>query len=291
VNAKRLSRIAAGIAIVTALGVVGIITRNVLWPDDPDASLQRAGGKVLGDMTGYVGRVDRESRTVDVSASPLGIRPVAIVLTNDTAIEVNGKQGAIGDLWKDLPVRVYYEVRDNTRYATSIQVTSGDALAASPAGKEPAATAPAGAPSAPTPPAAQATAPAPTAPVAATAPAATPAPSRQATSTAPSSTASAPTSSAATANAPRSPASAPVASKPAPPAAVAAPSVPFVPASARVTEPTPAPPTAATPAPATESASVGSSGVASGTGRPAPAESETDGSAAIDWLLKGAGRR
>src|SRR5262249_49199902 len=110
VNAQRLSRIAAGIAIVTALGVVGIITRNVLWPDDPDASLQHAGGKVLGDMSGYVGRVDRESRTVDVSASPLGIRPVAIVLTNETAIVVNGKQGAIGDLWKDVPVRVYYEV-------------------------------------------------------------------------------------------------------------------------------------------------------------------------------------
>ena len=69
-TAQRLSRIAAGIAIVTALGVAGLVTRNVLWPDDPDASLQRSGGKMLGDMAGYVGRVDREARTVDISTSP-----------------------------------------------------------------------------------------------------------------------------------------------------------------------------------------------------------------------------
>jgi hypothetical protein len=54
-------------------------------------------------------------------------------------------------------------------------------------------------------------------------------------------------------------------------------------------EPTTAPSQAT--APATESASVGSSGVTPSVGRPAPGESETDGSAAIDWLLKGAGRR
>ena len=118
-TAQRLSRIAAGIAIVTVLGVTALVTRNVLWPDDPDASLQRNGGKVMGDMAGYVGRVDREARTVDISTSPLGIRPVVLLVTNETAIVVNGKQGAIGDLWKDLPVRVLYEVRDNARYATS----------------------------------------------------------------------------------------------------------------------------------------------------------------------------
>jgi len=90
VTAQRLSRIAAGIAIVTVLGVTALVTRNVLWPDDPDASLQRNGGKVMGDMAGYVGRVDREARTVDISTSPLGIRPVVLLVTNETAIVVNG---------------------------------------------------------------------------------------------------------------------------------------------------------------------------------------------------------
>ena len=241
------------------------MTRNVLWPDDPDASLQRSGGKMLGDLAGYVGRVDREARTVDISTSPLGIRPVVLVVTNETAIVVNGKQGAIGDLWKDLPVRVFYEVRDNARYATSIQVTSGDALAASPGGRDatPAGPAPVSAPT-------------PAAPVA---------------STAPPSTVTRPA--AAPSAAPGSPArpSAPAASTPAAstPTQVAPPAVPVVPAAARIVEPTPAkaPATSAAASPATESASVGSSRAT----RPAPAEPDADGSAAIDWLLKGAGRR
>ena len=254
-TAQRLSRIAAGIAIVTVLGVAGLVTRNVLWPDDPDASLQRSGGKMLGDMAGYVGRVDREARTVDISTSPLGIRPVVLVVTNETAIAVNGKQGAIGDLWKDLPVRVFYEVRDNARYATSIQVTSGDALAASAGSKD---TAPA-----------QASAPTLPAPAAAAAPPAAPvSPAR-----------------------PSAPA--PVASKAMPAASTPAPiapgAVPVAPAAVRVAEPTPAkaPATSAAASPAAESASVGSSRAT----RPAPTEPDADGSAAIDWLLKGAGRR
>jgi hypothetical protein len=292
VTAQRLSRIAAGIAIVTVLGVTALVTRNVLWPDDPDASLQRNGGKVMGDMAGYVGRVDREARTVDISTSPLGIRPVVLVVTNETAIVVNGKQGAIGDLWKDLPVRVLYEVRDNARYATSIQVTAGDSLAASPAAKDPAPasatptpTKESQAPSVATSPA-PATAPPPVAP-APVAPATPPKPP------APPAVATKPT--------PVAPAPVPVALPPAvvttppavvtaPPAVVAAPPAPVAqPPAPRVAEPAvPRVPVAATPStPSAESASVGSSRAA----RPEPTESEADGSAAIDWLLKGTGRR
>jgi hypothetical protein len=299
VTAQRLSRIAAGIAIVTALGVAGLVTRNVLWPDDPDASLQLSGGRMLGDMAGYVGRVDREARTVDISASPLGIRPVVLLVTNDTAIVVNGKQGAIGDLWKDLPVRVFYEVRDNTRYATSIQVTAGDALAASPGGQD---AAPASGASSPTvdPPASGATpretkaasAPASPAP-ASTPPPVTSAPPPAAPPTAATRPVAEPPASAV--NPARPPTPAAVATKPTPvappPASVAPPPAAAPPPAPRVAEPVPAkvPATTAASTPATESASVGSSRVA--VPRPAPAESDADGSAAVDWLLKESGRR
>jgi hypothetical protein len=261
VTAQRLSRIAAGLAIVTALGVTALVTRNVLWPDDPDASLQRNGGKVMGDITGYVGRVDRKARTVDISSSPLGIRPVVLVVTNETAIVVNGKQGAIGDLWKDLPVKVYYEVRGNARYATSIQVTAGDSLAAFPVTKDEATAAPASPPAADRPAAAVSTKET-KAPSVATSPTLVTSP---APPMVPVSVATKPT---------------PVAQ---PPAAVAQPPAP------RVEEPAVArgPATATTSASSAESASVGSSRAA----RPAPAEPDADASAAIDWLLKGAGRR
>ena len=305
-TAQRLSRIAAGIAIVTVLGVTALVTRNVLWPDDPDASLQRNGGKVMGDMAGYVGRVDREARTVDISTSPLGIRPVVLLVTNETAIVVNGKQGAIGDLWKDLPVRVLYEVRDNARYATSIQVTAGDSLAASPAAKDsaPASATPTPtkepqAPSVATSPvpatAPPSVAPAPVAPATPPKPPAPPAVATKPTPVAPAPVPVAPRPAVAPAPpavvaAPPAPVGPPPAVVTAPPAVVAAPPAPVAqPPVPRVAEPAvPRVPVATTPStPSAESASVGSPRDA----RPAPTESETDGSAAIDWLLKGAGRR
>jgi hypothetical protein len=306
VTAQRLSRIAAGIAIVTVLGVTALVTRNVLWPDDPDASLQHNGGKVMGDMAGFVGRVDREARTVDISTSPLGIRPVVLLVTNDTAIVVNGKQGAIGDLWKDLPVRVLYEVRDNTRYATSIQVTAGDSLAAtpgtaaSPGTREPATPAPASLPVPDRPAAAagtketkapsEATSPAPVAPPAPPMPTAPPSSPKPA---APASVATKPAPVApppAAVALPSKPVAQPPAAVAQPPAAVAQPPAAVAqPPAPRVAEP-PAPrvpATAATSGASAESASVDSSRAA----RPAPAESDADGSAAIDWLLKEGGRR
>ena len=305
-TAQRLSRIAAGIAIVTVLGVTALVTRNVLWPDDPDASLQRNGGKVMGDMAGYVGRVDREARTVDISTSPLGIRPVVLLVTNETAIVVNGKQGAIGDLWKDLPVRVLYEVRDNARYATSIQVTAGDSLAASPAAKDsaPASATPTPtkepqAPSVATSPvpatAPPSVAPAPVAPATPPKPPAPPAVATKPTPVAPAPVPVAPRPAVAPAPpavvaAPPAPVAPPPAVVTVPPAVVAAPPVPVAqPPVPRVAEPAvPRVPVATTPStPSAESASVGSPRAA----RPEPTESESDGSAAIDWLLKGPGRR
>jgi hypothetical protein len=310
VNAQRLSRIALGIAVVTVLGVTGLVTRNLLWPDDPDASLQRTGGKVLGDMAGYVGQVDREAHTVDVSSSPLGIRPVVVVVTNDTAIVVNGKQGGLGDLWKDLPVRVYYEVRDNARYATSIQVNSGDTLASSPAGTvsapasetkpvvEPPASvdaketkAPPAQASAPVQPAP--TSPPPSPPLAVQPP---PSPSPPVLTGARTPTPGPP---AAVVSPPRFSSTPPAVTPPPPPARTAEPARAKAPAIVaappRASEPAApraeesAPSRANEPAPprASESASISSPRVVT----PAPSDSDGDGSAAIDWLLKGSGRR
>ena len=127
-TARGLSGIAGAVAIVAVLVVTAMATWSVLRPSDHETP-QIAGGPALGDLTGYVGRVDRESRTIDVSTSLLGVRPVILNVTNDTSIMVRGKQGALGDLSKDMPVRVSYEVRDDVKYVTSIQVVTEEAQA------------------------------------------------------------------------------------------------------------------------------------------------------------------
>jgi hypothetical protein len=126
-TARGLSRIAGAVAIVAVLVVTAMVTWSVLRPSDHESTTQVAGGPALGDLTGYVGRVDRESRTIDVSTSLLGVRPVILNVTNDTSIMVRGKQGGLGDLSKDMPVRVFYEVRDDVKYVTSIQVVTEEA--------------------------------------------------------------------------------------------------------------------------------------------------------------------
>lgn len=127
VTAQRASRIAGGLAFVAVLSVVGAVAWSLLNPSDPGPALPLAEGPALGDVTGYVGRVDPSARTVDVADNLFGLRPVMMVLTNDTSIMVGGKQGAIGDLSKDTPVRAFYEVRNDIKYVTSILVITDQA--------------------------------------------------------------------------------------------------------------------------------------------------------------------
>lgn len=126
---QRVSRIIGGVAILGVLMIAAMVTWSVLRPADPGPSLPLAEGPALGDLTGYVGRVDRAARTLHVTDNLLGLRPVMLVVTDDTTIKVDGKQGALGDLSKDVPVRVFYEVRGDVKYVTSLQVITGGAQA------------------------------------------------------------------------------------------------------------------------------------------------------------------
>jgi hypothetical protein len=138
VTTQTLSRIAGGIAIVAVLVVSGMVAWSVLQRSDPDPSGQQAEGPRadevarLGDLTGYVGQVDPDTHTIVVAASPLGADPVMLVVTGDAAVTVHGQQGALGDLSKDMPVRVLYEVRNEVKHATSIQVIAESAHTAAP---------------------------------------------------------------------------------------------------------------------------------------------------------------
>lgn len=135
-TAQGLSRVAGGVAIVAVLVVTGLVTWSYMNRSEHEFIPSQAGGPALGDLTGYVGRVDREARTIDVSESLLGIRPTLLTVTSDTSILVRGKQGGIGDLSKDMPVRVFYEVRNDVKYVTSLQVMTEDTQTARSAADE-----------------------------------------------------------------------------------------------------------------------------------------------------------
>jgi hypothetical protein len=272
VTTQGLSRIAGGIAIVAVLVVSGMVAWSVLRHQDPDlagqAEAPRSGEPVrLGDLTGYLGQIDAAGGTIVVAANPTGADPVTLAGANDASVTVNGKQGGLADLAKDMPVRVFYEVRNEVKHVTSIQVVADYQQAAKPApeakppeAKPPAETRPAveakpavevkpavGSRPAPPPPA-QAQVPVERKPPVESKP---PAESKPPVDIKPG----APTV-----------ARPPVAPAPSPTPAPSAPAVAPRPAAAPPVEAPPAPP-------------------------PAPAARDDDGSAAVDWLLKGAGRR
>ena len=112
---------------VVVLGAAALMLWPLLWPSDPDTSVQLVNGRLVGETSGYVGRVDRDARTVDVSSSLVGWRPVVLVVNEHTAIQVQDRPGEIGDLVKDLPVRVSYEVVGDKRLAKSIEVITDEA--------------------------------------------------------------------------------------------------------------------------------------------------------------------
>jgi len=111
---------------VVVLGAAAMMLWPLLWPPDPDASVQLVNGRLIGETSGYVGRVDRAAQTVDISSSLVGWRPIMVVVNDQTSIMVQNRQGGFGDLLKDLPVRVSYEVVGDRRLAKSIEVVTED---------------------------------------------------------------------------------------------------------------------------------------------------------------------
>ena len=122
----RTIRLVAGGGMVVVLGAAAMMLWPLLWPPDPDASVQLVNGRLIGETSGYVGRVDRTAQTVDISSSLVGWRPIMVVVNDQTAIMVQNRQGGFGDLLKDLPVRVSYEVVGDRRLAKSIEVVTED---------------------------------------------------------------------------------------------------------------------------------------------------------------------
>jgi hypothetical protein len=141
-------RIRLAIAVTFTLLVAGAaLVGPGLWGAAPDDPVQLVSGRLIGDTAGYVAGVDRERRTVAVSRSVFGWRPVVFSVNPDTVITVQSREGALGDLASDMLVRVTYEIVGAARIARSIEIGAPRAdpppsVVAPPAGTVPTASAP-----------------------------------------------------------------------------------------------------------------------------------------------------
>jgi hypothetical protein len=119
---RALARLALAVTVVLLVGAAVLVVSPAFWVADPEESVRLVHGRMIGDTGGHIVGVDRERRTVAISRSLFGWRPVVVSVTPETIITVNKLEGAFGDLARDLPVRVTYEVVGGARLAHAIDI-------------------------------------------------------------------------------------------------------------------------------------------------------------------------
>ena len=106
-----------------------VLMSPLIWPPDPDASLEIKNGQLVGETIGYVWQTDADTGTIHVTSSLVGLRRTAVTVTAGTKITVGDKYGAFADLVRNVHVRVLYESHDHVRLASSIEVFGQGAVA------------------------------------------------------------------------------------------------------------------------------------------------------------------
>ena len=89
--------------------------------------------KVAREVEGTVKRVDPGAKSVQVSAGLLGLFGATLEVTDETKINVGGKDGSLMDIREGAKVKASYESRDGKNVAKSIDVMPGEEKASSPA--------------------------------------------------------------------------------------------------------------------------------------------------------------
>jgi len=78
------------------------------------------------EVEGTVKKVDPATKSVQVSSGLLGIFGATLEVTDQTKINVQGKDGSLADIREGARVKASYESRDGKNVATSIDVMAAE---------------------------------------------------------------------------------------------------------------------------------------------------------------------
>jgi Cu/Ag efflux protein CusF len=78
------------------------------------------------EVEGTVKKVDPAARSVQVSSGLLGIFGATLEVTDQTKINVQGKDGSLADIREGAKVKASYESRDGKNVAKSIDVMAAE---------------------------------------------------------------------------------------------------------------------------------------------------------------------
>ena len=93
----------------------------MLWPSDPvDPTLAAGTGPSQGETVGWISKV--EANTIHVSSGPFGGGVIPLLVTRQTRITVGSKEGWFDDIRPGGQVKVSYEISHGQRRARSVQL-------------------------------------------------------------------------------------------------------------------------------------------------------------------------
>jgi hypothetical protein len=111
------------LTIGAAVGSLGLLTAVVLllWPADPtDYGFSSGREQADGETVGWVSKV--ESNTIHVNSGPFGGGVVPLVVTKHTKITVGAKEGWFEDIRPGGQVKVAYELYHGKRLARTVEL-------------------------------------------------------------------------------------------------------------------------------------------------------------------------
>lgn len=132
------------LALVTTLGAVlaaaPALAQMQPSPSRPGPPASAPAEKKILEVEGKVSQVDHAKKTLKISSGFLGLGGATMSLTDETKVQVNGKDASIAEIRQGTKVKATYESQNGQNIAKSIEVKPEEAPAASPATRPGAAT-------------------------------------------------------------------------------------------------------------------------------------------------------
>jgi hypothetical protein len=117
-----LSALAVAAVIIAASRLAGPMMPGWLPSFERIVPLLSRGASLVGEARGWVEMVEPETGIIRVSSGFLGLRSVALVVTEDTLILVGEKEGGFGDIRQGERIVAAYEVGPDTLQAKRVEV-------------------------------------------------------------------------------------------------------------------------------------------------------------------------
>jgi len=110
--------------LILLVATTGVVSAQQPSPGGPAAPGARAIERPLAPIEGTVKKVDPAARTVQISTGFFGIFGRTLEVTDETQIQIEGREATLAELQEGAKVKASYELREGKSVVTRIEAMS-----------------------------------------------------------------------------------------------------------------------------------------------------------------------